>query len=270
MGCVYGIPAIIDKDIFNAVQLKMIQNRENGGRHKAKEVYVLSGLLVCGECGAPYYGNSRLPGRHTVRYVSYRCSNRDNKKGCMNKELRKDYVENFVLDSLYNNLFSDMSIKKLSVMLTEYHQKQEDDSKDELDTATAELANVTAKINGIIRLVVESGISPETVGDNLRELEENKIYLEKRIRELTLHKRESRITEEVIAGLIVQSREFVKTKNLAECRQFIKTYINKVVVHGESVEVIFNINIPNEAADGVEPIVSEEGIKAIRREFKGM
>ena len=41
-----GIPAIIDKDIFNAVQLKLAQNvSRGGGKYKAKEVYLVSGLI---------------------------------------------------------------------------------------------------------------------------------------------------------------------------------------------------------------------------------
>lgn len=263
-----GVPAIIDKDVFNAVQIKMKQNRENGGRHKAKEVYVLSGLVFCGECGALYYGNSRSCGRHKVPYVSYKCSNRGNRQGCRNKELRKDYLENFVLDALYTNLFNAASIKKLSALLAEYHRKQDENNRKELEIATAEFNAVIEKINAIVTLVADAGISPETVRENLRELEEKKQYLERYIRELTLHQREARITEDVISGLILQSREFVKTKNLAECRSFIKNYVNKVMVHGDTVEVIFNVSVPNEAADGVEPLTSAVGIKAIQREYK--
>jgi len=106
-----GVPAIIDKDMFNAVQLKMVQNLESGGRHKAKEIYLLSGLIFCGECNSPLYGNSRMCGRNKSRYVTYRCANRDNHQGCTNKELRKEYIENFTLDSLYNNLFEDICCK---------------------------------------------------------------------------------------------------------------------------------------------------------------
>jgi len=263
-----GVPAIIDKEVFNTVQQKMAQNRDNGGKHKAKQVYVLSGLIFCGECGSPYYGNSRICGRHTVRYVSYRCSNRDNRKGCKNKEIRKEYVENFVLDSLYSNLFNALSIQKLSRMLTEYALKQSEDNIDELNIANAELSSIADKINVIIKLVAETGISIDTVRDNLRELEERKIFLENIVRELTMHKQETAIAEEKIAELINQSKDFVKTKNLAECMQFIKTYINKVVINDETVDLLFNINLPNEDVDQIEQFRSSENIKTIQREYK--
>ena len=262
-----GIPAIIDKDVFNTVQLKMSQNLDSGGRYKAKEIYLLSGLIYCGVCGSPLYGNSRKCGRSKTLYVSYRCSNRDNHQGCKNKELRREYVESFALDSLYNNLFNDISIKKLSTMLTEYNKKQADNNKEELEIAKAKLQNIASKISNIIKLVAETGISIETVKDELKALEERKIYLEKLTHELTLHNREARITEEMIADLIRQSKDFVKDKNMAECQQFIKTYINKVVIHDEIVELLFNINVPNDNNDGVEPLVSTESINILQKEY---
>jgi len=97
----------------------------------------------------------------------------------------------------------------------------------------------------------------------LRKLEERKIFLENIIRELTIHKQETAIAE-----LIDQSKDFVKTKNLAECMQFIKTYINKVVINDETVDLLFNINLPNEDVDQIEQFRSSENIKTIQREYK--
>jgi len=74
----------------------------------------------------------------------------------------------------------------------------------------------------------------------------------------------------MITELVNQSKDFVKTKNLAECQQFIKTYVNKVIVHGETVEVLFNINIPNEDTDAFTPLTSTENISVLQNEYKEM
>jgi len=37
-----GVPAIIDKDTFNSVQLKLAQNIDSGGRYKAKQIYLFN------------------------------------------------------------------------------------------------------------------------------------------------------------------------------------------------------------------------------------
>ena len=59
-----GIPAIIDQETFDAVQEKLSRNKRKycviTGSFKAKETYLLSGLIFCGECGEAMHGNKHL------------------------------------------------------------------------------------------------------------------------------------------------------------------------------------------------------------------
>ena len=72
----------------------------------------------------------------------------------------------------------------------------------------------------------------------------------------------------MILDLINQSKRFVKTKNPAECRQSIKTYIKKVMVYEENVEVIFHISTANEDISVVEPIKTMEDIAVLQRDYR--
>lgn len=45
-----GIPAIIEKDVFNRIQLKIEQNKHARAKNKADEEYILTTKLYCGEC----------------------------------------------------------------------------------------------------------------------------------------------------------------------------------------------------------------------------
>ena len=69
-----GVPAIVDEETFELVQKLLKQRRRSKGQHKAKEVYLLTGLVECAECGSVYHGSSRIGGRNKSKYVSYRCS----------------------------------------------------------------------------------------------------------------------------------------------------------------------------------------------------
>ena len=263
-----GLPAIIDEAIFIKVQTKMAQNQRNGGRCKAKRVYLLSGLVVCGVCGASMYGNTRRCGRNETLYSSYRCSNRDNHQGCTNKEIRKKYLEGYVLDRLYQTLFSDISIKKLARMLNKYKTKKAAEFNQDLSRAKNELKEVMKKIAKVIQLVSESGITIDTVKDELKKFEGQKQLTEKRIEELNYKDNDSLITEDQIFDLIARSRQFVKTQNIPECRNFIESYIEQVIIHEEKVEVRFKIHVPDEETDTVVPLTSEKSITAIQTEFK--
>lgn len=233
-----GVPAIVDKETFDKVQIKLQSNLKEGGKFKAKETYLLSSIVACGECGSGMYGNTRFAGRGKSKYSSYRCSDRVQHKGCQNKELRKEYLDNYVLDELYDRLFSDNSIKKLSAMLNEYNQKKMMENNDELNVYQKQLEEVNKKIASIVALVSESGISINTVKYNLKELEEQKNFYESQIKNINDTVKMSAINEDAINRLIEKSRDFVKTKNISEYRNFIENYIEKVIVFNDRVEII--------------------------------
>lgn len=72
-------PAIIPQELFDAVQAEKAKRSslkiaESGLQRKATKYnssYVLSGLLICGECGSPYRRITRASGE-----VVWRCANR--------------------------------------------------------------------------------------------------------------------------------------------------------------------------------------------------
>jgi site-specific DNA recombinase len=213
------------------------------------------------------YGNTRGSGsgRGNSRYSSYRCSNNAQRKGCENKELRREYIDNYVLDQLYDRLFSDNSIKKLSAMLSEYNRKKTIESNEELNIYLKQLLEVNNKITNIINLVSESQISINTVKDNLKELEERKIFYEAQIKNIGETIKMSAVNESMIQNLAEKSRDFIKAKNIPECRNFIENYVKKVLVYNDRVEVIFKIHVPSDDNNAVAvPLISQEVIKTIQ------
>ena len=101
-------------------------NKRKSGSFNAKETYLLSGLISCGECGEAIHGNKHLDSRKKSNYSSYRCHGRENKRGCKNKEIRREYIDSFVLDELYKRLFPD------------YNQRVALETNGELDKTKAE------------------------------------------------------------------------------------------------------------------------------------
>lgn len=214
-------------------------------------------------------GNTRFAGRGKSKYSSYRCSSRVQYQGCENKELRKEYLDNFVLDELYDRLFSDNAVKKLSAMLSEYNQKKTVENNSDLDVFRQQLEETTRKITSIVNLVSESEISINTVKDNLQKLEEQKNLYEIQIKAISDTVKISAINEDTINALIEKSREFIRTKNIPECRNFIENYVEKVLVYNDKVSVIFKINIPD-SNQNVVPLTSHENIKVLQREYKDL
>lgn len=262
-----GMPRIIDDVTFAKVQVLLSENLERGGSFKAKEIYILSGLIQCGDCGMSMHGNTRYCGRNKLKYVTYRCSGRSQKRDCKRRELNKTYIENFVLDVLYSNLFNQNSIVKLTEMLNKYRKESNKENTQALDTATQRLKEINREIDKTLEVVCQTGISIETVGEKLRNLEEQKGHLENLLHELTINNN-LQISEQIVAQLVEKSKEFVKTKNLPECKTFIKSYVECVTVLEEKVRVVLKVNVPNKDNTGFEPLVVEESIKNIYENYK--
>ena len=120
----------------------------------------------------------------------------------------------------------------------------------------ARLEATQGRIRSIIQLVMDSGISAETVSEELRKEEEKKHFLEAHLQELTQKNKVAEISEAKVKELLERSREFIRTHNVAECRNFIDTYVKEVVVYNDKVEVFFKINVPDEASGAVVPLQS--------------
>lgn len=82
----------------------MNARKHKAAANKAKVDYLLSGKIICGECGSTYAGNARRAKGYT--YVSYSCTKRNGKMKCKNKGTQKDVLETIVLKSLSEKVFN--------------------------------------------------------------------------------------------------------------------------------------------------------------------
>ncbi len=113
------------EEIWNKIQERKAKHAVTRGKFRARNLYILSGRIKCGceECRnadgsmKAMVGNARKP-KDKPKYVSYRCGNRTRDeqgvKICSNREIRREYIESFVIDSLSERLFSDKSIKYIT------------------------------------------------------------------------------------------------------------------------------------------------------------
>jgi len=243
-----GMPAIISKERFLQVQAKMDANRQKPGRHKAKELYLLSGLIVCGEClqnlGHEYamMGNTKHSGRSKLKYVTYRCGNRDQCKACRNPELRREYVESYVLDELQKKIFNDEAIPALARQLTEHQAKRDEAAQAEAAKLEKNLRETNKQIENIVSAIA-SGISNASLLSKLEELETQKLKQEQHLLEHGARKQKAAITEEDLRGLLSKFKDHVADRNLPEIKKFVASYVEKVIVYKEHVDLILKLHV---------------------------
>ena len=229
-----GIPAIVDKDLFDRVQQRFEQNKIAHGRPAKEDVsYLLTTKLFCGKCGTLMGGESGTSHMGNTYYY-YKCGNakRHGKAHCDLKAIRKEPLERFVVDTAIKVIFSDEIIEQLIDLVMEAQQKENTRLpvlKDQLRDTEKRLANLLEAI--------EQGILTPTTKQRLDELEARKEALNTSILEEELKK--PVLTREWIRFWLEKFRKG-DVGSTEHQRQIIDTFVNSVYVFDDRVVLNFN------------------------------
>ena len=138
-----AIPAIIDLDCFDAVQRRCEIHRQAPAHNKADVHYLLTTKLFCGKCGAMMAGESGRSHTGTV-HCYYKCGTRkrSGKEACSLKPVRKEPLEQFVVQTALEKVLNDRVIDLLADKLLEYQSKE----NTRLPVLQAELKEVKRRI----------------------------------------------------------------------------------------------------------------------------
>ena len=108
-----GIPAIVDKDLFDRVQQQIEKNKKAPARYKADADYILTTKLYCGKCMSFMVGESGTSHNATT-YRYYKCITAKRKKGCDKKAVKKDWIEEIVINQIKKVIFDDDLIEAIA------------------------------------------------------------------------------------------------------------------------------------------------------------
>lgn len=172
-----GVPAILDKQIFEEVQHILTTKKNPRGRKRNNADYLLTGKLFCGKCGSPMVGicgTSRTGNRHYY----YLCQGKHNHK-CDKKNERKEQIEAEVIRIVRQIILDDKTID----WIVEGYQRFTDSMRQEsaVNAMEAELAEAEKAIANLMR-AIEAGIITETTKSRMMELEAQKKELQQSIR----------------------------------------------------------------------------------------
>lgn len=164
-----GVPAIVDKELFDKVQHQAKVNNKCKARSTAKADYLLTPKVFCGHCGATMTGDSGTS--HTgAKHHYYKCSTRKNGgKNCDKKTENKDWLEDTVVRLAVERVLTDENIELIATKAMELIDKEMSDTST-LDYYEKELAETNKKIKNIITMI-ENGVLNSSVSERLTELE---------------------------------------------------------------------------------------------------
>ncbi len=235
-----GVPAIISKEDFAIVQKKMNERKSKTAIFKAKEEYLLSGKIICGECGSTYAGNSRRVSGRPTSYISYNCVKRNGKVKCKNTGIRREVIENIILERLSGAVFNE---KLLPDILDKYNQYALSRNKSYLITKEElkkKIGETEKGIDNIINVIMQTGSA--ALSQKLKELEETKVNLENAIAENERKLSEVSIDAKRLKLVFRKARQMLKSGTLKNRKAIVEQYIKGVTVYKDKIEIEYRIS----------------------------
>lgn len=177
-----------------------------------------------------------------VKYVSYRCSFRrkTSSKVCDNKEIRKEYIEEYVLSELERKIFNDKSIRYLAEGINNNLQKQNVVDEEKKTVILKEINECEQQINNIVT-AISNGFMQEEFKAKMDELKKKKLDLESKLSMIQLNDINNIVTEEDVRNLLKGFSDYVIIRNIPECKKFIRDFVKEVVVYKSHIKVTFNV-----------------------------
>lgn len=237
-----GVPAIVDEETFELVQKLLKQRRRSKGQHKAKEVYLLTGLVECAECGSAYHGSSRIGGRNKSKYVSYRCSKRKKLENpCKCKEINKTLLDEFVVNQLYTTLLNPTNLQQLHEEINIKLKQKYEDMDQDLPQLQKQLDEVNQKISNLVQAIAMGGLSSlDTITQEIQRLEHDKVKLTELVQENQVKKESFTLTLDQLKQVLDESKQYMLSKHDDMVKYILSRFIHKIIIGNETVIVYYN------------------------------
>ena len=226
-----AIPPIIPLELFEDVQEKIAKNKKAPARRKAEDDYLLTTKLFCGYCGALMFGESGTSRTGEVhRY--YKCATAKKHKGCKKKTVRKQWLEDLVVNQTMQLVRDDAAMESIIAKVMELQNKENTN----IPLYEKQLRDAESGIQNMLN-AIQAGILTSSTKERLEQLEETKRELEARIAEEKLAK--PKVTEEFIRFWLLRFRKL--DMSLKDQRQaLVDTFINAIYLYDDKVLITFN------------------------------
>lgn len=220
-------PRIVPESIFNIVQSKIAEN--STGKHIDTTQYLLKNKIFCGYCNQPMTSDAGTARNGEVKRY-YKCLGRKKSHTCSKSIIRKDIIEQLVIDVSTQVFCDEENLSDLAMQILEANNKRNHDTSI-LNILEKEQASLQRSINNIIK-AIENGITTMTTKQRLEELETNILSVKNRI---AIEKSQEKV--------LLTSTDIIKYIKVAirqSATQMIRQLINKVIVYDDKIEIYYN------------------------------
>ena len=233
--------AIIDRDTFQRAQEMLLERKARiGGPGYPAAPYIFSGMLQCSKCGEKLIAEKVF--RPDKKYTYYVCSGMKNKKNsCTGIRVRTTFLDQFLKDRIMDIILSEENYHYLYSRVMEYLRNLRRGSTKKVEILKREIAFVQKKMDNVVEAIAERVMDRSLAREKLNTLSKEKLELEAKVSQSgSSPVRDFRFSWEFISPIITLIKDSIDKKKPLELRNFLKGFIQKIVVTSTGVKVQYN------------------------------
>ena len=227
-----GIPAIVSQELFDRVQERMAANKKAPAKHKAEDEYLLTTKLFCGKCQCFMVDESGTSHQKKKVHRYYKCVSVKNHKGCDKKTVRKDWIENLVIEQIKRLIFDDELIEQIADTVMELQGME----NTVLTILKKQYAEIQKAIDNMLN-AIQQGILTDSTKERLENLEKQKSELSIQIVKEEMAK--PTLTKDQIVFRFSRFRK-LNTNKLEHRRRLIDSFVNAIFLYDDRITFTFN------------------------------
>lgn len=230
-----GIPAIIDKSVWERVRKRMGENKNTQASYKAKVVYLLSGKIFCGKCGSSMLGKTGKLGRDKTPYSYYECGARKRTRSCDMKPINSSFIDRLVLETLYNSMFCPEAIDAAADKMFAYATEQKKQIPTFVKSAGKQLASVELEIKHMVD-AISKGMFQDSMKEKMDDLETSRAALQIRIAEAEQHEHIYSLSKTQIRNFLSRYSNLLND-TADNQRAAVELWVHRVVVFDDDINI---------------------------------
>ncbi len=174
-----AVPKIVEKELFDAVQERMAQNkRQQGGRPPTKREYPLKGKVFCADCKSAM--NISIS---KGNYFYYKCSAQKRTHQCQAKPISADVLETAVAETVRKILGDPVQVGHLISILRDQAEKIQGAAVSTLQSLITERGEIQKKLDNAADAIL-AGLSSKTILERIADLERQRDLIDAQVRSL--------------------------------------------------------------------------------------
>lgn len=230
-----AVPAIIDDKLWATVQARHRRQKSAAPRKNAKRLYELTGKIFCAKCNAHYSGEYKHDSRYgkysAARYI---CSTKKSQRTCDAKNIRKDQLDKFVVQSIRQHILDAAAMDQIAEHIASIAGSSPTDIQAKIKKLTKEKNNLVQMESELTLKELKGEISKETYtnlkGDITSEIAELNLEL------LQLESAsEAAITKESVLEYLQGMLDHIETADPEILKSIFDKVVEKIIIEDDKV-----------------------------------